>query len=161
MSDETPTNQYDDTSAFLTKTLKLLALPLSAVTGLFFGHTFVRNKSYDNLKNLGAFDAERNARLKSAQEIYPKWGDTKDVTSEIKELSRNYSKRMDDRIADMGYETMGKRFKLLHRNQKFDAVMQFFTAAGVMLGVVLTIADHKNIFGDLFGTDKDDQTRSK
>ena len=141
--------QDENVSTTFSKTVKTLAVPASLGAGLFYGYTSVRDKFYDKLRNLGAFSEAKSLRLQKAQEIFPEWGVAKDISNELNALNNSHAADIDKRIAELGYNTMTKRFNSLHANKKVEVVINAFTAAGIALGVMLTVADHKSLFGQV------------
>jgi len=136
------------------KTVKLLSLPASLAAGSFYAYAMIRNLSYNNLRNKGVFNDIRQENVAAVSTLLPSSGPYKNIVEEVEIINRASSAKIDTRIAEMGFNSVSKRFKLLHNNQRVETMLGAFTAAGVALGVMLTIADHKNIFG-IFSNSKD------
>jgi len=129
--------------SLLSRALGVAAAPVSLAVGLFFGHSRTRIDSYNNFKKRGMFDdlkLERDAKVK---EVFTTLSSTEDVTKELQAIDSAYSLKVDERMPAKGYTNILKRFNSLHYNQKLETVLTAFTAAGISLGVILTIADHK------------------
>ena len=154
------TKEADAASGMFTKALKILAIPLAAAAGMVYGRSSVSDKSYEKLRNLGAFDHLRGIRHDKARTFFKDWENgEKDISTKINEMNFAHAKEVDARIAEIGYDSAYKRFMGLHPTQRREVVMGAFTASGIALGVILTIADHKHLFSLL--RSKDDNEVSK
>lgn len=141
----------------LERVLRPLAWPISALAGLYYGHAYIRNHSYDKLKNMGLFRNKWNERNETIQKLVPEWGVQKDVSDEIKAANLVYSTHTEERMAELGFQSVSKRFSLLHHTQKFEALLNAFTAFGVSLGVIFSITEHKDLADKLSAKDSSQQ----
>lgn len=157
------TDQSDAPAGKLQSALKALSYPVSTILGVFYANSKVRNESYNNLRGMGAFDDLRAHRDRQAQNLLEASGihpadhtrtmidpqRAKQFSSGHAAIDAEYAEAINQRIADLGYTNMWKRYKALHFNQRLETGMRFFTVAGASLGVILTIANNKHLMDKL------------
>lgn len=141
------------------KALKVLAYPLSATIGAAYAHIHARNKLYDLLKFTPEIDKARHEHWDRLNSIVASTTDIKETLSA--EHSR-YSGKVTQFFRERGFHNTFDYIKGLQHNQKIETALAFFTAAGISLGVMLTIADHKSLLDRFRPEHKpDDQTVAK
>ncbi len=83
-----------------------------------------------------------------------------DIAKDVKAIDRTYSKYIDKVIKERGYKGLFSSLKGLHSDQMMEMIVSTATAAGITLGVFLTIGESgKNVFA-LLHKDKSDQNQS-
>ena len=146
----------DQPNAFA-RGIKVIAYPVSGAIAWIFGQSKSRHESYGNIKNAGAFTEGRNRRNNEIAEILNSHDKT-DVAQKLSDAEKRYSKYVDKRFAEIGLSGRWARFKSLHPIQKMETGLTAFTAAGISLGVLLTIADSKSLLSKLNVSDRDKDT---
>lgn len=154
----------DDTAKHVpgtfSKVLKVLAYPIAALTGGAFWHTHVRKSSLERINNMGtqpggAF-ADLVATRKAAHDaLLAKPINPETFPHELKTINQAFSQGQATRMEKMGFSTMLSRYKSLSRYTRFETALTAFTAAGISLGVLLTIADSKFLLNKINASDQD------
>lgn len=142
-------NNTENESGIVSKALKIIAVPVSAASGLFYGNSRVRNQNYNNLRNRGIFKDLKDAHDDNVRALMPEVGKTKDISEDLSKLNKALSEKIDTRIKDIGFGTFQKKFKNIHSTQRVETIIGAITVTTLVLGAILAIADHKSIT-DLF-----------
>ncbi len=148
-------NTSEDKDASEIKALELAAYPAAAITGGVVLKSSVEDKLYDNLKRLNQLP-----EISSHREAFKTTSVTmgEKVAIELPKFHAGFSKIYDDKLHKLGFTSFAKRFGGLHKGQKLDALMHGITAAGITVGVFLTVANSKLL--EKFSGKKDEtQTR--
>ena len=150
-------------TGILSKLLKVLTVPLAAGAGYWFGQTSIRDSAYDNAKTHGAFDDMNKDHFsyngKSTGKNYHdtlsevgsealkavKNEKTFDIVEKASHLHVEREAQVAKRLEQIGLGTLGKQWKFTSKYQRQQALMNAFTAAGITIGALLSIADTKMI----------------
>ena len=138
----------------LSKGLEFAAYPLSAAVGVHFVNEEINDQLYNNLKSLKLLP-QVNRHLEHFRSNAASMG--AETAGKLPEFHEKFTSLYNDRLKGLGFTDFNKRYEGLHSNQKLDAIIKGFTAAGVTLGVMLTIANAKGLMDKV--RRKDDQDR--
>ena len=143
------------------KVLKLIAWPVSVVTGFMVAHTEVRDKAYNMAKRQGVFDAllpthNNENRANHAQRVADVI-DKEAFMAEHIHIKQSYSKQIQSQMEHMGIGSFTKKWNYIHRTDKQNAVISGVMIGAVALGALLTASASRNINELLFGNSKDDE----
>lgn len=137
--------EEEEVENIFSKMLKLVAYPVSAFSGYVFSKQIIRNATYDNLKYTGAFEDIREPHYKRLNDVTKRFMNKEpvDVIGETGQLHEAFKSRLSERIEEMGLGTLKKQWEFIHTTQKQNAMLTGFTAAGISIGALLTMANNK------------------
>lgn len=139
------------------RVLGIAAYPISLVTGLFYAHDHVRYLSIEKFRRHDEFKTDTNAWdeikeiIRSEKEV--------DVKPKVIAISEKFTKKADAAFAKIGYKNWRDHFKTLNPYDKADVLEKFGTVSAISLGVLLTVANSKNLLEQING--KDDEKKEK
>jgi hypothetical protein len=139
--------QQSEKSGAINKTLEFSAYPLAGVAGTYALHSAVSNTLYDTLKKQGKLDKlSDNINNFIAETGGSNQAKTAEKLSELHKINtRDYK----NRLKELGFKNFKQQYDGLHSNQKLNSVVSAFTAAGITLGVILTIAKNTSLMEKL------------
>lgn len=137
-------NGMQERPGIINRTLNAIAYPVSLAVGWVYAHISARNSLYDTVKYNDEFHKPiRQPHWDNVKNILSKHGN---VAAEIAQEHAKFSRETTQFFKSRGFHNTFDYFKGISSQQKLDSVMSFFTAAGISLGVMLTIADNKSLF---------------
>lgn len=134
----------EERDGIISRAIKVAAYPISGLVGFLYTKNYVHSEFYDNIKET-ALNKERMARDAKVAEMFPPPGVTKDIKNDLSQLHKEYWATTTQRFEEAGYHNTWDYLKGLHANQKWEAATTFLTAAGITLGVLLTVAENKQL----------------
>jgi len=140
-----PSDRSENQPNPFSNTLKMMAYPLSVAIGWYYGHVTIRNKTYDRIKRYGGFDDILPNHVKNMEELVRPHGELRNITHEFAPLHGEFTGKISQRMRELGFKNTHDYMKGLHHNEKLEAALTAFTAAGITLGVILSIADSKTM----------------
>jgi len=152
--------------SFYNKVLKVVAFPIAAVSGWWTTLNSARGDAYrmgtedGSIKDIvDAYHENKKPYIKAR--IEGKLPLEEFLKIEDK-LRAQYRLDTDARMAHMGHGTLTGQMKYLRRSLRQKAALEGMTAAGVTLGVLLTVAESK-VLATLFGSEakKDDDAKER
>ncbi len=141
--------------------MKTLAYPLGIVTGYQSTASIIRNQLYKNVAVTGEFEAAKKAmkveplRQAVSNINHPMHHNLPELMSKLNEDYRTFVRH---RFKEMGLRNVGDYWQGLNRNQKIEAVVFGMTVTGIVIGSVITMADHRGMLESLTGQTKNGQT---
>lgn len=143
-----------DKPSFINKAADVLAYPISAAAGIYTFVSSVDDKLYDTLKkNISSLETKLNSSKTEFQtEI------EKNVTKTSEELQKFHGRNSDiykNELKSRKIDSFWKKLKGIHSDQRTDAAIIAFTAAGIGLGVLLTIANSKGLMDKINAKEKE------
>lgn len=172
-----------ETHGFLSTALKILAVPAAALAGYWVAANNIRNSVYDRLKFHDGFKSIKpNDRYKKggvateipiahlppsqreSSELIAKA--VKDVSEgktveagfadKIRKLDKLTEKSIAEQLAKYdGLNTIGKQWKFTHKTGRQRALLEGFTAAGIVLAAIIPLANSKTLMGLFSEKDKE------
>ena len=137
---------------FLSKAIKVLTLPVAAISGYWVAARRVYVNAYDNAKDHGIFkDLVNGERKRGLDEIGKEALDAVAAHKEYDILAKSvpfhetHNAKVLERFKAVGLGTTAKRWKFLRVDQKQAAMIEFMTVAGIAVGALLTLANNKTI----------------
>ena len=146
----TQTEKQGDVS----KAIEFAAYPASALVGVHFVNEEISDQLYNNLKSLKLLP-QVSTHLENFRIRAHNMG--ADTAEKLPAFHEKFTGIYNERLKDLGFTDFTKRYEGLHANQRLDAIIKGFTAAGVTLGVMLTIANGKGLL-DKLKRKEDDHT---
>jgi hypothetical protein len=127
--------------------LKVLAYPVSALIGYAFAKPLIHDGVYDNLKRYHAFDDIRASHHAKLHEMIRDFNGGKpvDVLNQTRSIKAAYESQLSDQFDRLGLGTLEKQWRFLDKTQQRNVLMTGFTAAGIGIGAMLTIANNKSV----------------
>jgi hypothetical protein len=150
-------------SSLLSKALKVVSLPVAAISGYIVTSINIRHSAYENAKDHGMFkdlsgsykDAKGNEVITPRQEAMhalgekvmaaEKIGQRVDVLAESIPLHANYGKSFTKRMETAKLGSFVKQWRFTSPFQQQNALINGLTVAGVAIGAILSIANMKTI----------------
>jgi len=145
----------------LTKALHIAAYPFSAAVGFLYAQTTIRDTMYNNLKKHGGFKEIRDEYEPSMKKLVGRTGpQALTVADEISSHHASYWTRATKRMSDMGFNNLGDFWNALHKNEQREIAATGVGVAVVMLGVILTALDSRELLMRAKRQEQDKATES-
>ncbi len=147
-------NGNSEGNGFLSKAIKILSLPIAAVSGYWvasrsiFNHTYANVKDHDILSDLTGKDTERHKKMTQIGKEAREAANSKtmyEITEKSVPLHADHYEKVLERFKYAGLGTTRKRWKFLRPDQKDAVLIEFMTVAGIAVGALLTLANNKTI----------------
>jgi hypothetical protein len=128
------------------KALKLLTYPVSALVGYKIMKSQIRDATYDNLKRYDAFEDIRPAHHDQLHKMIERFqkGEPVNILKETVRQQEKYQAQLTARFKELGLGTIEKQWEFIHKSQKQNVLLNGFTAAGITIGALLTMANSKS-----------------
>ncbi len=140
--------------SFINKAAGFLAYPVSAAAGIYAFISSVDDKLYDTLrKNITSLSDKLNENKETFKNSIA--NDAKKTAEELPKFHKNNSDIYKGELEERGINSFWKKFNSLHKNQKIDSALIGFTATGIGLGVLLTIANSKGLMDKINEKEKE------
>jgi hypothetical protein len=140
----------------------IAAYAVSGAVGLGYGASAVSNDFYNHLRNREVFKDPKDKLDKTIRDLFDvQKNHSGDVSKELREANRAYTKEVKEIIKSKGYGSLLKRFGSLNTNHKLDIGMKVFTAAGISLGVMFAVTNSKSLFSSIFSDKGKDDAPSR
>ncbi len=136
--------------------LNVLAYPISLISGLLVWRTQVYEESYASHNRKHDFDdiSEKhlniNAKVRDNPNLEPS-EKLKGINNNIE----NFNDARDIKFRSMGYKNVFDHHSSISGSAKNNALIAGFTVTGIALGVMLMVANSKNLFGGKSEENKD------
>lgn len=137
---QTPKKEQD---SIWKRTINLVTYPFSAIAGFYVGDMFARKFAYKNLARHKYFDPFQKKEQKAIFEAAEKaLGGEANFAKEMEGIQAAYRSEVREVFRGLGLKNSLDYWKLLHRNQKVEALAYGMTVTGVGIGALHSIHDH-------------------
>lgn len=152
---ETSTNNGDKNSA-TNKVLKILAYPISFATGLFVTKTNLSDAAYNQFKHYGGIEQLRTQGAEGMRQILEEGAhnallgiSNSGLPDKVVEHRANYFPKFEARKKAFGINNIVDEWKIAHRSEKHNAVINGIMVTAVVLGALLEVTNSK-MFNNFF-----------
>jgi hypothetical protein len=152
MDPKTYTEHDSKVMQALSNVLKLAAVPAGAITGYYAWDASARNFVYKNFASRGFLTDLQKKHKKDWQNTVQKVRaeGSLEIADKLEDIIENYrSKELRPFFNEMGINSQRKLYKVMTHNQKIETGVLAFTAATMVAGGLLMIANNRGML-DLF-----------
>lgn len=161
MVDREQTKQSGQKPSLFSRALKVLAYPAGGFTGWWVARNHIRHSTFNMLREEGELDeiykphVEKKKALRRKLEQATTQEEEKQIAEELKGLKKQYTLELRERFKALKLNTLKEQSAEIYKQQTHKALIEGFTAATIMMGGILILANSKTLSHAFSDTDKE------
>lgn len=151
---------------WLSKALKLAAYPVAGFIGFWVARDHIRHSTFTKLEEEGALKDIYTPYIGKKEKIYDAMGregitrkEWKALKKESRALSKKYTGDLRDRFEKLGLNDLRSQTREIYKQQTQKALIEGFTAATIVMGGLLILANSKTLSHAFAHREEEDKAR--